>query len=282
MHRSFQQTEEGDPMKSKRILFLSLVLVLIALLLTASVVFAKLKITAQPLNAWDWVTNRYENGNANLWMGHWEPMYVQFDTFDNDLVADACGAGTSTKYAGTALLGLGNLDTNGATGFTATRYWRLTVCPPPDQGQPPPAVWCPTCILQPNPLISDKVDTGACTGSTCAKELLNEFFVNIDTNCDGTPDEQIPASGMCLYWEAWSPGPSDAGFSGWWAGNLQARVNVGGGDKTLNFSVAGPNAVALRLFAARTAVPGVAYGFALVALVGVGAVGLVYRRRMRS
>jgi hypothetical protein len=268
-------------MKGKRILFLSLVLVLIALMLSGGVVLAQLKVTAQPLNAWDWETDRYENGNVNLWTGHWEPMYVQFDTFDNELVANACGAGTSTIYAGTAQLGLGNLDTNGATGFTQTRDWRLTVCPPPDPTppgfDPNPAVWCPTCILQ--QLISDKVDVGACSGSTCAKELLNEFFVNIDTDCNGTPNEAIPATGMCLYWEAWTPGPSDQGFTGWWAGNLQARVTVAGGDKTLNFNVAGPNAVTLRGLAATSSVPAFAIG--LVVLVAIGAVGLVYRRRIK-
>jgi hypothetical protein len=265
-------------MKDKRILSLSLVFVLVALLLTASVVFAQLKITAQPLSAWDWVTNRYENGNVNLWTGHWEPTYVQFATFDDNLVTDACGAGKSTKYAGPVLLGLGNLDTNGATGFTKTRDWKYVECPPGDQLVP--SAWnCPTCVLQRN--VSDVVDTGACTGSTCAKELLNEFFVNIDADCDGAPDATLPAGGLCLYWEGWVPGPSDPGFTGWWAGNLQARVNVGGGDKTLNFAVAGPNAVTLRLLSARSAMPWAAYGLALLALVGIGAVGLVYRRRMR-
>jgi len=268
-------------MKGRQILILSLVFVLVALALTAGVVFAQLKVTAQPLNAWDWVTNRFENGNANLWVGRWEPMYVQFDTFDDNLVADACGAGTSTKYAGTAVLGLGNLDTNGATGFTKTKDWQLVLCNPAGPLSNPQYVPfnCPTCVLQRN--VADLVGVGSCSGSTCAKEILNEFFVNIDANCDGTPDAPgIPAGGLCLYWEAWSPGPSDPGFSGWWAGNLQARVNVGGGDKTLNFKVAGPNAITLRGLAASSSAPAFAIG--LVVLVAAGMLGLVYRRRVKA
>jgi hypothetical protein len=61
-------------------------------------------------------------------------------------------------------------------------------------------------------------------------------------------DENIPAGGICFYAETQPPSSSDPH----WDGNLQARISAGGGDKTVNHSVAGPNAVSMVNFSAQS------------------------------
>jgi hypothetical protein len=96
----------------------------------------------------------------------------------------------------------------------------------------------------------------ACTNNTCAVEIQTTFFINVDPNCDGTADI-VPASGvvegvgstLCFYAEARTPNllAGDAV----WQGNLQARIEAAGGDKTVNFRVQGsPTAIDLAAFGA--------------------------------
>jgi len=263
-------------MKSSRKLYRAAVIAVIVLAVTTGAAWAQLKVTAQPLNGWDYGAERFENGALQLWLGNWSPFYLQLDTFDDTLVSDACGAGTSTKWAGPFTIGMGHEDTNGGTGFQETRDWTLVECNPTGPGQYVP--WnCPTCVF--SQTVADDVQTpGGCTGSTCASELVNEFFVNLDANCDGEVDTPLPPSGLCVYWEAYTLPPFDPDYVPW-QGNLQVRVNDGGGDKTLNVNFfAGPNAVTLRELAAIPAASGPALLAALGGLAGLAAAGL-YRRR---
>ena len=90
----------------------------------------------------------------------------------------------------------------------------------------------------------------------------------------------VPA-GVCFYAEARVPPPPEP--IPWWAGNLQARITYGGGDKTVNFSPQpATTAVTLGSFAARWTEAGsqpVILG-AVAAVLGGAAVGaLVWRTR---
>jgi hypothetical protein len=65
-------------------------------------------------------------------------------------------------------------------------------------------------------------------------------------------------------------------------GNFQARLRTASADKTLPFKVnAGPNAIEVRSLSGSVAL-GVPYGIAFAALAGLGAAGLLYRRRVQS
>lgn len=266
-------------MEGRRRLHWIAALTLIALLATTGAAWAQLKVTAQPLHGWDYGLERFENGNLQIWLGNWTPFYIQLDTFDDVLVTDACGPGTSTKWAGNFTVGMGYEDTNGdpgGTGFRDTEDWTLVECNPTGPGQYVP--WnCPTCAFT-RSVDDDVWVPGTCTGSTCRSELVNEFFVNLDANCDGAPDTALPDTGLCVYWEAYTLPPNHADYVPW-AGNLQVRVDDGGGDKTLNATVFyGPNAVALRRLNAQPAVSGAAI---LATLAGLSAAGLLLRRRIR-
>ncbi|MGD1994779.1 MAG: hypothetical protein PVI59_16420, partial [Anaerolineae bacterium] len=70
-----------------------------------------------------------------------------------------------------------------------------------------------------------------CTTGNCLDEIVTTFFVNVDNDCDGTPNADLPPGGVCFYAEAQTPLTSDP----FWSGPLQARISAGGGDKTVNF-----------------------------------------------
>jgi len=59
-----------------------------------------------------------------------------------------------------------------------------------------------------------------------------------------------------------------------WQGPLQARVTAGGGDKTVNFSVRGPNAIVLEKFGVRSTNPWV--GVTLVVLLPLAVIPLAW------
>ena len=160
--------------------------------------------------------------------------------------------------------------------------------PPPDQydrgeyratldpiGDPPygPYTECTTDGTYCRVLEQDTVVE--CSTGTCEAEIVTTLQVNFDTDCDGDVDEELIAMGMpvntagepqmvCFYAEARTP--AEANY--WepivlpypdpptlppvpyprWAGNPQGRISVGGGDKTVNFSIDVITAVELAAF----------------------------------
>jgi hypothetical protein len=247
----------------------------------------------EPFYAWDRGTDQFKNSNLELWRDPdwWIPMIHHLDS-DNDDYANACGSGTTTDFAGTLTMGLGNIDTTGGDGFQASRNWTIVQCDrtgdglynnddlraPLNEGAPLygftewSGVNAATFYL-----ISQDIPT-QCTTNTCAYELLTSMFINLDPDCDNSPGDNanpIPAGGLCFYAEAQPP----AADSVPWAGNLQARINAGGGDKTVNFNVAGPTAVELVSIEANTnyAVPFALLAGALILLFSGGAI-LAYKR----
>jgi hypothetical protein len=256
---------------------------------------ADIKATA-PFYAWDRGTDQFKNSNLELWQDPdwWVPLIHHIDT-DSDVYAEACGPGTSSTLAGTMTMGLGHVDTTGGDGFQASRNWTLVHCDRTGDG-----LFNNDDLRE--PLIEDlpvdglygftewsgvNADTfylitqdleSPCTTSTCATELLTSMFINLDPDCDNTlgdASNPIPAGGVCFYAEAQPP----ALGANPWAGNLQARINTGGGDKTVNFNVAGPTAVEIVSIKAST---NYAMSFALLGgtllLVSGGAVLAIKRR----
>lgn len=84
-----------------------------------------------------------------------------------------------------------------------------------------------------------------CPSGNCQKELITTLYINLDKDCDGSIDEPIATTvlkgyvpgdnkgpGLCFFAEARKPPPSTPS----WGGNLQARIEAGGGAKTVNFS----------------------------------------------
>jgi len=99
------------------------------------------------------------------------------------------------------------------------------------------------------------------------------MFINLDPDCDNSQGDAvnpIPAGGLCFYAEAQPP----AGDSIPWAGNLQARIEAGSGDKTVNFSVRGPNAVTINSFTATSQRNSTLFYIAIGAVAAIFFVGL--------
>jgi hypothetical protein len=116
---------------------------------------------------------------------------------------------------------------------------------------------------------SSDVVTPCATGN-CTDEIVTTFKLSMDLDCDGTIDSPFaPAGGLCMYWAASKPASSPPV----WSGNLQVRVNDGGGDKTLNFNeLRGPNTVGLQRFGGASAAvnsPAVVLGALLLGLTGL-------------
>jgi len=227
---------------------------------------ADIKATA-PFYAWDRTDEQFKNSNIDLWLDPewWIPLIHEFNN-DNDPYLNACGT-SSSIWAGELILGLGHVDTTGGAGFQASRNWTIVECDrngdgnfnnadlsvPVNEGAPLYGFREWSGINDPLTfhLISRDVETN-CTTGNCATELLTTMFVNLDPDCDNIPGHatdptyDIPPGGLCFYAEAQ---PSALGSLNW-EGNLQARIEAGGGDKTVNFSVRGPNAVTINSFTA--------------------------------
>jgi hypothetical protein len=231
------------------------------LLLAVAVAHADLKATAV-VYAWDIKALKYQNSNVIIdFDGSWVP-FVHELNFDNDVVTQTCPSGLSTKWAGTMYYGLYHEDDapDGGAGFQQTRDWQLIECDRDgdddfDGGdlalQPPYSVTLYTpdsmCIMTPGEVCQlieqDRVIT--CTVGNCKTEIETEFFINLDADCDGTPDVPIPPSGLCFYAEAKTPpNPPDPYTYPFWSGPLQARISTVGGEKTVNFK---PQPTAARL-----------------------------------
>jgi hypothetical protein len=270
------------------------------LLFAFSTQTAKADIKAvQPFYAWDRSTDQFKNSELELWLDPtwWIPMIHHIDT-DNDPYPDACGTGTTTNYAGILTMGLGHIDTTLGDGFYASRNWTLVHCDrtgdgkfnnddlrwPLTEGLPEDGLYGFTKWSGVNndtfSVITQDVET-PCTTGNCAFELLTTMYINMDPDCDNSPGDAanpIPAGGLCFYAEAQPPDPADPDFAPW-SGNLQARINVGGGDKTVNFKVA-PTAVELVSLEVNTnyAVPFALLVGALILLFSSGVI-LAFKRR---
>ncbi len=205
---------------------------------------------------WDDLTPGFENGNVRMNAnGTWTSLLHQMG-FNTTAVADACGVGTSTVWAGTMQLGLYHTDNAplGAPGFQASRFWELIQCDRDGDGtgiegghgdlhtQPYDGRTVIDTASGGNghiTLVSQDVVT-SCTTGNCQDEIITTLRVNLDLNCDGVIDANIPDSnpndskgvGICFYAEALKPFTVPDP----WAGNIQARISAGGGDKTVNFN----------------------------------------------
>lgn len=235
-------------------------LFLLLSILSLGIAQADLKAT-NVVYAWDIVQQKYQNSNVSIqFNGMWESFWHELD-FDNDPWPDACGPGTSTKWAGNMYYGLYHTDNNpaGAPGFQETRHWELVDCDRNGDGKfniqdlsvSPPTyrvTWA-TCTTNPGycRLISQDVPTPCSTGN-CLDEIVTTFFINLDLDCNGTIDQPLPPAGLCFYAESRVPPPPAP--NPMWAGPLQARISTVGGDKTVNFQLE-PTAVKLLSFTAQ-------------------------------
>lgn len=232
------------------------VVLMTAALLTATMgaVNADLK-TTNVLRSYDDGSGQYENGNITMFLdGLPQPFYTQLD-WDNDDHADACGVGTTSDFAGDAVIGLYHTDNApaGAPGFQSTLNWSLVPCSVFDTKKyPEPADILASCIPG-NPEDGDCVLIGApdqvlaCTTGNCQDEIQTVFHVKVDSTCDNAVDQKyLDAGEVCMYWEAVKP----PAVTPAWKGNFQVRyradADTSSGEKTINFKdPLGPNAVSL-------------------------------------
>jgi hypothetical protein len=250
-----------------------------------------------PLHAWDYVSGKYEPGNAHIQFDEsWEPFVHQF-TKDSWIWPDDYGyphglydpcyptTPTSTSWGGVAEITLYHTDNNpaGAPGFQQTQNWKLVYCDKDGDGTgldnddlATVGGWVevPTCTLR---ILNQDYVTGLGCGGNCQDELYTTVVVNCDLNCDDDvddPGEGWPAGGLCIYWEGQTPSTTVP----MWGGNFQARISAGGGDKTVNFDIDAQTDVTLASFTAHSA----AGPYVAVLLgVGVGGVALLYWRSRR-
>ena len=243
--------------KSHLKLTATILLAVMGILLLTTAAFAAVKLTA-PLSSYDDGSAKWENGNLTMWLNTDPQPFSEVLGFDTNDHPDACGLGTSSPWAGVVEFGHYHTDTNGAPGFQSTSNWYTVDCTSFSTSQstqkyPTPAEKLIECVpdngddvIDGCELLSVDVVT-ACSTGNCTNEIVSTIQGNLDADCDGTIDDPTIASlvdndALCFYWEAEKPpypGPV-------WGGNLQARINAGGGDKTLNFSnLLGPSAVSL-------------------------------------
>lgn len=239
--------------------------VLTSLILMTSLAYAEWGLT-NVLKSWDTGASRWEPGNANMYLdGNPQPFYHEIvarngDEFNNDLVSNACGSGTSTKWAGTAEIGLYHTDNapDGAPGFQSTASYQLVSCDldsnsPGGDSETPNTVLANCTVDDNNGVMgpceyASKDTVVACSTGNCKNEIVTQISINLDQNCDGQIDS-IFEDDVCLYWTAEKP-PFQAPF---WNGNFQGRISDGGGDKTINFKILGPNAITMSNIAASDA-----------------------------
>ena len=251
-------------LKKKTIISLFFLIPILGMLLTPGFLRAELKST-NVFYAWDEASNRWENGLMTIYTDlGWLPFIhkIQFsDKNAGDLYSvPGCGSTDSTYYAGVLYYGLYHVDNSplGAPGFLASRDWKLVYCdynndgdldtPVGENGIQDVVDWPYqsgiTWIVDP----IDEIDSSRC-GGNCLNEIVTTIFVNLDTDCNGILDYELPTGGLCFYAEGRKPGNADTP----WGGNVQARITVGGGDKTINFHFEpDPTVVLLSSFSARS------------------------------
>lgn len=263
----------------RSIRFTGSALVLIALLLAMTgVTQAGLKATAV-VYAWDQVAAKFQNSNVIInFDGSWVSFlhelnfdkYLYPTDYPDALLPEACPEGGATRWAGEMEYGLYHTDDAplGAPGFVRTRNWQLVSCDRDGDGDFDNAdlSYAPQTAVTPYlggtfEVLSIDIVT-PCTTGNCLNEIVTTFFVNIDNDCDGTPNADLPPGGLCFYAEAQTPLTSEP----FWGGPLQARISAGGGDKTVNFDPQpAPTAITLVGFTATPVQDGIALAWETVA-----------------
>jgi len=284
-------------MKNRTLLnVLVTMLVMVILFGIAQSASADVKLT-NVFKAWDRVSESFENGNvAIFWDGGFVEVYSVLD-FDTDLytiVAEddsSCALGETTPWAGRIELGFYHTDNapSGAAGFQSSQLWEIVDCDfnddgivngaddTVDLGANPPTGWTSadfTVIT-----IDEVVD---CEVGHCLNEIVTTMYVNLDSDCDGTPNADIDLDRVCFFAQAVTP-TVDQGPP-YWSGPLQARFATstgGGGDKTVSFDPAGPTAITLENLAAQS--PGGVHPAVWLAIfVLVAAIAFVLIRESRK
>lgn len=242
-------------------------LVLAALLAAPTAALADLKQTAV-VYAWAEENLKYQNSNIAVpFDGGWEPFLAEIgfdaDPFDVSLYSSSCTApNTTTQWAGTLQYGIASTDNApmGAAGFQHTRNWLLAPCDRTgdlgfsnaDLQLYPPDTYLNTQYRPGDDTIFQVLDKDvitSCTTGNCLEEIVTTMFVNLDTDCDGVLNTDVPVDSkgnllMCFYVEAQTPGTG----SPFWSGNIQARIAAGGGDKTVNLSALEVTAASISSF----------------------------------
>lgn len=286
---------------NRRKLLIGGILVTLGLLLVSVVVFAEVDVKA-PLAAYDDASGRWENGNTVIYLDGTTQPFSERLQFDGTAYPDACGPGTSTPWAGTLTVVHDHTDTNGAQGFQDTvNAWAID-CTSYSAGNttqkyPDPSDMLVECVADNNDgaisgcEVITHNDIVPCTpANRCQDAIQSELQGNLDQDCDGNIDDATIADlvandNLCFYWEAVKPpmpGPGDPV----WGGNIQSRITAGGGgDKTLNSTFAGPNAIKILNFAAQETFSGTSMVSTILLIVGMlalGIGGLFLLRRSRS
>jgi len=280
-------------MWSKR-LDLPLLTAVFLMLTAAGIAFADLK-AVHWVDGWDEKSKQFAHSlNDVTFDGHWVSFLHELD-FDNDpyvqtnpaYPASACPLSPTltTKWAGVMEFGLYNVDNSpdGAPGWQESREWQLVACDRDGDGdfdnkdlkvQPMTNVVPYTGATL--TVITKDLTTG-CTKGNCKYEIVTTIFINTDSECDGNQNTDIPAGGLCFYAEAETPVIAEGSLL-LWGGNIQTRINTGGGDKTVNFHVLGApgTAVTLASFTARPVAhwPAALTLQGLLAVLGVAAAGV--------
>ena len=243
------------------------ILMLLGFLAVATpVAFADLKAT-EVVYSWDYAVSRYQNSMVVVpWDGGWSS-FVHNIGFDTDVfISGTVGQPgyVNTPWAGYLDYAVAHMDNNpfGAPGFRTTRNWSLVFCDRDGDGSfpsgdldisPPNGYMAPSQFIEFLPTVfTNQLQT--CAQNVCEDELVTRLFINLDKNNDGVIDAAYRVGGViggavrpiCFYAEAQRPIETTVT----WKGNPQARIAVGGGDKTVNFSPTpgGTTAVTLSSF----------------------------------
>lgn len=302
-----------------RQMFLSvggILMLLAAFLLAVPTLDAQLAVT-NVVYSWDYSQSKYQNSNVIIYAdGGWSPFLHQFigpstsgSEFNTTVLVTSVLAydppnyttqsmySINTRWGGLMDYQVGITDTdNVGKGFQNTRLWSLVFCdrvkeqksdPDPPGGDlgnndlakvPPNEYLSSPYFIEYLPaVVINQVEN--CTTGNCSKWLNTRLIVNLDKDGNGQIDPQYLVNGqqaaLCFYAEAKRPTVAN------WGGNLQARIAVGGGDKTVNFSIkAAPTAVSLSSFTAQPTGDNLwVYWLGIVGLVIGGLGALVFARR---
>ncbi|HUF37519.1 MAG TPA: hypothetical protein VMN57_03260 [Anaerolineales bacterium] len=285
-------------MKNKTLLnVLVTMLVMVILFGIAQSASADVKLS-NIFKAWDRNSLSFENGNVDIfWDGGLVEVYSVL-TFDNDLYTikvedqSSCEVGETTPWAGNIELGFYHTDNSplGAAGFQSTLSWSIVDCDfngdgvvngaddLVDLGENPPTEWTSADFT-----IITIDEVVPCSTGNCLNEIVTTMYVNLDSDCDGTPNEDIALDRVCFFAQAVTP-TIDQGPP-YWGGPLQARfstvTSTGGGDMTVNFKPFGPTAITLENLAAQS--PGGVHPAVWLAIfVLVAAIAFVLIRESRK
>jgi len=239
-------------MWSKR-LGLPLLTAVLLMLTAVGIAFADLK-AVHWVDGSDEKKNQFAHSlNDVTFDGHWVSFLHELD-FDNDPYVQTnpaypeytCPASPTltTTWAGVMEFGLYNVDNSpdGAPGWQESREWQLVACDRNADGKfdnKDLAVQPMTDVVPYTGgtlTVITKDLTTDCTTGNCKYEIVTTIFINTDTDCDGNQNTDIPAGGLCFYAESETP-VIEEGSPLLWGGNIQTRINTGGGDKTVNFQI---------------------------------------------